>query len=269
MKKNLTKFDLILMLTGSLVLLFIAAPLLKMFFSTSISELTGVAMDKEVQSSIWMTIWTSMLGTFIFSFLAIPFAYFLARKNFPFKRLICGIIDIPVVIPHSAAGIAILGVISRDSFAGGIADKLGFSFVDSTIGIMIAMIFVSVPFLINAAKDGFEAVPIRLEKVAYTLGASPVRVFLTISLPMAWRSILSGFVLMWARGLSEFGAVIVVAYYPTVTSVLIYDRFTAYGLKYAQPVAVLFIIVCLLIFILFRLLSGNKKGFSKDNYREM
>ena len=63
--------------------------------------------------------------------------------------------------------------------------------------------------------------------------------------------------MMWARGLSEFGAVIVIAYHPTVTSVLIYDRFTAYGLKYAQPVAVLFILVCLTVFILFRLLSKN------------
>jgi molybdate/tungstate transport system permease protein len=255
--KKTSIFDLALMVIGGLVLLFILAPLLKMFFSCTFGDLITTAKNTEVQSSIWMTIWTSILGTFLFSFLAVPFAYLLARKNFPFKRLVCGIIDIPVVIPHSAAGIALLGVLSRDGFIGSLFHKLGISFIDSTAGIMIAMIFVSLPFLINAAKDGFESVPISLEKTAYTLGASPIRVFFTISLPLAWKAILSGFVMMWARGLSEFGAVIVIAYHPTVTSVLIYDRFTAYGLKYAQPIAVLFIIICLTVFILFRLLSRN------------
>ena len=258
--KKTSLFDLSLMMIGGLVLLFILAPLLRMFFSTTSETLINAAKDTVVQKSIWMTISTSILGTFLFSFLAVPFAYLLARKNFPLKRLVCGIIDIPVVIPHSAAGIALLGILSRDGIVGNIFEKFGITFVDNTAGIMIAMIFVSVPFLINAAKDGFESVPISLEKTAYTLGASPFRVFFTVSLPLAWRAILSGFVMMWARGLSEFGAVIIIAYHPTVTSVLIYDRFTAYGLKYAQPVAVLFIIVCLAVFILFRLLSKNNSA---------
>jgi molybdate/tungstate transport system permease protein len=122
-------------------------------------------------------------------------------------------------------------------------------------GIMAAMAFVSLPFLINAARDGFAAVPERFEKAALNLGASPARVFLTISTPLAWRSILSGLVLMWARGLSEFGAVAVVAYHPIVTPVLIYERFGAFGLKYARPVAALFLGVCLVFFLVIRLLA--------------
>ena len=264
--KKLSLFDLFLIFLGGVILLFIVAPLLGMFFGCSFDSLLGVAKDKEVTGSIWLTLWTSILTTFLFSLLAVPFAYLLARKNFPFKRLLCGIIDIPVVIPHSAAGIAVLGLISRDSIIGSIADKFGLSFVDSPAGIMIAMAFISLPFLINGAREGFEAVPVRLEKVAYTLGASPCRVFLTVSLPLARRGILSGFVMMWARGLSEFGAIVIVAYHPAVTSVLIYERFTAYGLKYAQPVAVLFVLVCLVIFIFFRLLMGNSKRNKNIRY---
>ena len=122
------------------------------------------------------------------------------------------------------------------------------------------MAFVSLPFLINAARDGFEAVPERLEKAALNLGASPARVFFTISLPLAWRSIISGFIMMFARGMSEFGAVVIVAYYPMVTSVLIYERFGAFGLKYARPVSVIFITVSLLFFIILRLLSKQKNA---------
>ena len=269
MRNNrITTFNLILAFLGGVLLLFILAPLLGMFFGCSIDSLIGVAKNKEVTGSIWLTLWTSILTTFIFSLLAVPFAFLLARKNFPFKRLICGIIDIPVVIPHSAAGIAVLGVLSRDSFVGGIANKFGFSFIDHPAGIMVAMAFISLPFLINGAREGFESVPVQLEKTAYTLGASNVRVFFTISLPLAWRAIMSGFVMMWARGLSEFGAVVIIAYHPSVTAVLIYERFTAFGLKYARPVAVLFVLVCLLVFILFRFLSsgkGRNKNIRYDN----
>jgi molybdate/tungstate transport system permease protein len=131
-------------------------------------------------------------------------------------------------------------------------DVVGLRFIDHPAGIMLAMAFVSLPFLINAARDGFAAVPERLEKVALTLGASPVRVFFTISLPLAWRSVLSGLILMWARGMSEFGAVVIVAYNPKTAPVLIFERFTSYGLKYATPVAAIFVTVCLLIFVFLR-----------------
>jgi len=113
----------------------------------------------------------------------------------------------------------------------------------------------SVPFLINAARAGFLAVPERLEKAARSLGASPWRVFFTISLPMAWRDILSGMVLMWARGISEFGAVIIIAYHPMTTPVMVFQRFNDYGLAHARSVAVLLIIICVAIFVVVRFLA--------------
>jgi molybdate/tungstate transport system permease protein len=97
-----------------------------------------------------------------------------------------------------------------------------------------------------------------LEKAALNLGASPTRVFFTISLPLAWKSIVSGLIMMFARGMSEFGAVIVVAYHPMITPVLIFERFGSFGLKYARPVAVLFIGVCLLVFVLVRLIARKE-----------
>jgi molybdate/tungstate transport system permease protein len=244
---------------GGVVLLFIIAPLISMFVSCSLPELAETTKDAEVRSSIWLTLWTSMAATALFAIAAIPFSYLLARKGFPLKGLVTGIIDLPIVIPHSAAGIALLGVLSRNSVLGKAAGKIGFSFVDSSAGIMAAMAFVSIPYLINSARDGFLAVDERLEKAALNLGASPLRVFLTISLPLAWRPILSGLILMWARGMSEFGAVMIIAYHPTITPVLLYERFGAFGLKYARPVAVIFIAVCLVFFIVLRLLAKGEK----------
>ncbi len=257
--KRLSYFQLTITLAGALILLFIIAPLAGMFVDTSPVDLFSTATETEVQKSIWLTIWVSLSATLFFALAAIPLAYLLARKSFPFKNLVAGIIDLPVVIPHSAAGIAILGFVSRDSALGKIGSTLGLNFVGHPAGIAIAMAFVSLPFLINAARDGFAAVPVRLEKAALTLGASPARAFFTISLPLAWRSIVSGLILMFARGMSEFGAVIMVAYHPMITPVLIYERFGSFGLKYARPVAVLFIMISLAVFIALRMLARNKE----------
>ena len=246
-------------LLGALILLFILAPVLGLLFSSSPLKLFETAKDPEVKNSILLTLGTSMGGTLLFALAAVPFSWILARYRFPLKKLVTAIIDLPVVIPHSAAGIAVLGFLSRDTWLGKASSAAGFNFVGHPAGIMIAMAFVSLPYLINAARDGFLSVPERLEKAALTLGASPVRVFFTISLPLAWKNILSGLILMFARGMSEFGAVVIIAYHPMITPVLIYERFTSFGLKYAQPVSVLFILVVLVFFMVIRLLLSSSK----------
>jgi molybdate/tungstate transport system permease protein len=247
------------MLLSSLVLLFILAPLAGMFIHTGGTQFLETIKDKEIHQSVWLTLWVSFAATLFFAFGAIPLAWLLARKNFPLKNVVQGIIDLPVVLPHTAAGIALLGFISRDGFMGKTASLLGLDLVNHPSGIALAMAFVSVPFLINAARDGFAAVPERLEKAALNLGASQTKVFFSISLPLAWRNITTGFVMMFARGMSEFGAVVIIAYHPMIAPVLIYERFSSYGLNYARPAAVFFILVALLFFIALRLVSLKKK----------
>jgi len=253
-------FKLIASLLGGLLLLFIISPILGMVLATPMESLVKTAGEEEVQQSIWLTIWIAMAATLLFAILSIPLSYLLARFDFPLKRLVLGIIDLPVVIPHSAAGIALLGFMARDSFLGKTSSSIGFDLVGSPGGIALAMAFVSVPFLINYAREGFASVPERLEKAALNLGASPTRVFFTISLPLAWKSIVSGLIMMFARGMSEFGAVVIVAYHPMITPVLIFERFGSFGLKYARPVSVLFICVCLLVFILVRLIARKERS---------
>ncbi|MCK9399792.1 MAG: ABC transporter permease [Bacteroidales bacterium] len=252
-------FQLFLILLSGVVLLFIIGPLVGMFVATSPDQLFESSKDPEVQRSIGLTLWVSMAATLVFALGGIPLAYLLARRDFAMKRLVLGIIDLPIVIPHSAAGIAVLGFVSRDSYLGKLGSMIGLDFVGAPAGIAIAMAFVSIPFLINAARDGFSAVPLRLELAALNLGATPARVFFSISLPLAWRNIVSGLILMFARGMSEFGAVIIVAYHPMVTPVLIWERFSSFGLNYARPVAVIFIVVSLIFFIALRLLSRTRK----------
>jgi molybdate/tungstate transport system permease protein len=252
-------FSWILLFLSSLILLFIVAPLAGLFIHTGAKDLFETAADKTVQDSIILTVWISFVATLFFALAAVPFAWVLARKNFPLKSIVQAIIDLPVVLPHTAAGIALLGFISRDGLLGKAASLIGLNLVNSRGGIALAMAFVSLPFLINSARDGFAAIPERLEKAALNLGANRSRVFRTISLPLAWRSIITGFVMMFARGMSEFGAEVIIAYHPMIAPVLIYDRFSSFGLKYARPAAVLFIIVALVVFTFLRLLSERRR----------
>lgn len=259
MKNKFDSFNILLTLLGGAALLFIVAPILGLYLKVGLPELKNAFYDQEIRDCIWLTLWSSMLATLFFSLLAIPFSYLLAKKNFPFKKTVNAIVDLPVVIPHSAAGLALLIIVGRHSMIGKTFDSWGISFVGNEIGIMLAMAFVSIPFLINSARDGFSAVPTELEKAALNLGATPAKVFFTISLPLAIRPILSGLILMFARGMSEFGAVIILAYHPMIAPIMIFDQFSNFGLEHAKSLAVLFITISLLVFVILKLLSSRRE----------
>ena len=243
------------LLLGLVILLFISVPLLKMVFSSSPGILWDTMREGEVTSAIWLTLYAALISTAFGLLFGVPLAYFLARHRFRGKRFVEALIDVPIVVPHSAVGIALLFVFGQDFLVGKTFHLMGIDFVSAVPGIIIAMMFVSVPFLVNSAKNGFEKVDVRLEKVARTLGASPWQAFFRVSLPLAWRSIFAGSVMMWARGISEFGAVLILAYHPMIAPILVYERFEEYGLDYARPVAVILILVCLVLFIGLRSLA--------------
>jgi molybdate/tungstate transport system permease protein len=248
------RMRIIFLLLGALIFAFITVPILKMILASSPAILLDTLFDSEVAASILLTLYAALIATVIGFILGVPLAYLLAKADFRGKRLIEGFIDLPIVVPHSAAGIALLFVFGRNFFMGKAFQAVGIQFLDSLAGIVIAMLFVSVPFLIDSAKEGFKKVDTRLENVARTLGASNWQTFTKISFPLAWRSIVAGNIMMWARGISEFGAVIIIAYHPMIAPVLVYERFETYGLNYARPVAVLLILICLIVFIALRLL---------------
>lgn len=252
---TINPMKIIFLLLGVVILLFIFLPLFTITISSSPSELLDTLRQGEVRGAILLSLYAALLATVIGFVLGIPLAYLLARHDFPGKGIIEGLIDLPIVIPHSAAGIALLFVFGQRFLLGRGFHALGLDFVGEIPGIVIAMLFVSIPFLVNSAKEGFKKVDVKLENVARTLGASPWQAFFRISLPLARGSILSGTVMMWARGISEFGAVMILAYYPMVAPVLVYARLESFGLDYAMPVAVLLILTCLVIFIVLRVVA--------------
>lgn len=248
------KMYFVFTILGVVTLLFIILPILLLIIGINPDVLFETFKDKQVQSSILLTLYAGILSTLFGLIFGVPLAYLLAKFDFRGKAIIESIIDIPIIIPHTAAGIALLTVFGQNFFLGRLASLAGIQFVGTILGIVMAMSFVSIPFLINSAKEGFRGVNPKLEKVARTLGASAWMSFCKVSLPLASKSIATGAIMMWARGISEFGAVVIIAYHPMVASILVYERFESYGLDYARPVAVLLILVCLIIFISLRVI---------------
>lgn len=260
--KKIDPFAGIAVAASFLILAFIILPLAEMVIQPTFGSLVETIKDRDVQKSIWLSVYTSSLAAVISFLLGTPLAYLLARKDFKGKKLIESIIDLPIMIPHPVIGIAILSMAGRDHWLGGVLQELGVRIMGSVTGIVVVLTFVGIPFYINTAKNGFEAIPSRLEKVSRSLGASMTATFIRITVPLAWRSMLVGMIMCAARAISEFGAIVIVAYHPMIAPVMIYERFTAYGLQYSQPVAVWLIVVCLVLFVLLRMVSLPKRNRS-------
>ena len=251
-RKNLI-FNLVFSIAGGLLVVFVVLPLLSTLLSTTPADFIKSFADPEVLQSIGLTFGAAAIATALAMVTGIPLAYLLARRKFRGKRLLEAIINLPVVIPHTAAGIALLLVFGRRGLLGQWFSPLGVTFTDNLAGIVVAMLFVSLPFLVNLSRESFALVDEEYEKVALIDGASQWQAFFTVTLPLAWRGVLGGAVMMWARGISEFGAVVILAYHPKIVPVLIFERFQGYGLDAAQPIALLLILVALVVFISLRL----------------
>jgi len=232
---------------GSFLIVYIALPL-AVIFTKQASDwgmLVRTLHDPLVLEALRNSLFTATATALIALLLGVPLGYVLARREFRGKSLIQAVVDVPIVIPHSVVGIMLLVTFSS-------------AILDSYTGIIAAMLFVSAPFTINAARDGFLAVDERLEHVARTLGASQMKAFFTVSLPMALSSILSGAIMTWARAISEVGAILIVAYYPKTAQVLVMEYFNNYGLRSSRPISVILVVMSLTIFIMLRWLVGRE-----------
>lgn len=230
---------------SSLLLLFLVAPLAGIVGGWGASGIRALVSDAELRGSLWLTLVTATTATLLGAAGGIPLAYALSRRRFRGRGLVAALLDLPLVVPHPVAGIALLLLLGRDTPAGRALLAAGLQITGTRTGIVCAMLFVSAPLLVSAAREAFDRVDPRLEAVARTLGDTPWRAVRRVTLPLAARGLVAAGVVMWARAISEFGAIVVLTYNPKVASVLSYERFTAFGLKSALPVAAVLVLLAL------------------------
>jgi molybdate/tungstate transport system permease protein len=213
--------------------------------------------DPELQGALALTAVAATTATIITMLLGTPLAYLLARDRMPAGGVVSALVELPLLIPHPVAGIALLLAFGRASPAGAQLARIGLGIVGSPLGIGLAMLFVAAPLYVSAAREAIARVDERYEAVARTLGDSRWRAVRRVTLPLAGRGLWAAAVVMWARAVSEFGAIVILTYNPKVASVLSYDRFTAFGLDAALPVAAVLVLLALVPLLVLRSLRSS------------
>lgn len=253
---------------GFILLAAIVLPIFYLVFQSTPQTLAHTARGVEFRTALANTFWTATVSTILILLFGVPLAYAMARLEFRGKDIIDSLIDLPILIPQSVAGIALMVIFGSKTPVGEFLEThLGVSVSGSFVGIIACQVFVSSPFLIRAALNSFLQMDPKLENVSRTLGASMMGTFRRVSLPLATPAIFSGCILTWSRAVSETGSIMVIAYKPLTIGTLTFDSFTQYGLEEARPVAVLLVLVCLWAFIALRWARGYASVLSARRTR--
>jgi len=245
-------------LLGTVLLIALAFPLLLFAARQDPALVLEKLGDPGVHRMLYLSIYAPLLAAVFALLTGVPLAYLLS-KGFPGSELVQSLVDLPLVVPHSVAGIIILfGFGPRGAFP-------QLSILGTMVGAVLAMTFVSAPFAVNSTREAFESLDRRVEHAARIHGATSFETFRRISFPLAARGILTGGVLAWARAVSEFGAVAVVAYtirffYPpagqTVRAahapVFIFQEYLTGSLESSGAVAFILLVVSIAIFLVIR-----------------
>ncbi|MFC4358079.1 ABC transporter permease [Halobium salinum] len=248
---------------GAVLLVAVGLPLATFVARQEPSVVAEKALDPEVHRMLYLTVYAPLLAALVTLVFGTPLAYLLSR-GFAGDSLVQSLVDLPLVVPHSVAGLLIL-------FGFGQGAAFEFLPVLGTVpGMVLALTFVSAPFAVNVVREGFDAVDRRLEYAARIHGASRWETFRRVDLPLVKRAMLTGGVMAWARSVSEFGAVAVVAYnveffYPvageTVTGqhapVFIFNTYTSGSLPESSAVGFILLTMSVAIFLLVRWVAGD------------
>ena len=191
---------------------FVVLPLLGVAVRLPWADAWSLASSGAARRAALVSLQTSVVAALVSAATGVPLGWWLARTRFRAVGLVRSVIVMPMILPPVVAGIALLSVFGRRGIIGQhLLGWWGISIPFTRTAVVLAQVFVSIPFLVLAVESAFRQLDAGLEDAARTLGASPMRVFLTIALPGARPAIVAGIALAWARSLGEFGASITFA----------------------------------------------------------
>lgn len=191
---------------------FVAVPLLALAWrAAQDGEVAQRLSTPFVLHALQLSLLTSTLTLLLALLLGVPLAYLLARARFPGRRLLVILVELPMVLPPTVAGVALLVAFGRRGLFGGWLAAAGLELPFTTAAVVLAQLFVAAPFLVRTLQAGFESVDPTYERVSATLGVSALRTFWRVTLPLARPALVTGAVLCWTRALSELGATLIFA----------------------------------------------------------
>ena len=198
-------------LAVTLMLALLALPVVALLLRVSPGAVLARLGERDVRESLALSLATSATATALVALLGTPLAWVLATRRLPAQRVIDALVLLPMVLPPTVAGFALLLAFGRAGLAGRALSVFGLSLPFTTAAVVIAQVFMAAPFFIASARAGFAAVDVRYREAAATLRAGEWHTFVRVALPLSRRALVAGLAMSGARALGEFGATIVFA----------------------------------------------------------
>jgi len=201
-----------LLLPALIGLAFLVLPFAGLLARTPWADLVPLLSSAEVRGALWLSLSTATVATAVSLLFGVPLAWLIARTEFPGRRAVRALVTVPLVIPPVVGGVALLLVLGRNGLLGRyLYEWTGLSLPFTTAAVVVAQVFVAMPFLVISVEGALRGADRRYEEAAATLGASRWTAFRRVTLPMVAPGVVAGAVLAWARALGEFGATITFA----------------------------------------------------------
>nr|WP_252977839.1 sulfate ABC transporter permease subunit CysT [Shewanella sp. MM_2022_3] len=241
----------------SLILLLPTTGLIMQTSQMSWAEYWGVITDPRVLASYKVTILSALAASLFNCLFGLLLAWVLVRYEFPGKRLLDALVDLPFALPTAVAGITLATLYAENGQIGSLLAEIGIKVAYTPLGIVVAMIFTSIPFVVRTVQPVLEELSNDEEEAGMTLGATDSAVFWRVILPSLWPALMVGTALSFTRSLGEFGAVIFIAgnmpYISEITSLMIFVRLQEFDFAGASAIASIVLITSLLLLLLINL----------------
>ncbi len=251
----------------TLLLVLLGLPILALVLRVpSVSILHGLR-DPEVLQALRLSLISSVAATITVVLIGLPAAYLLATRTFPGKVILEAVVDLPLVLPPTVAGLALLLAFGRAGLTGRALSFIGLQVPFTTLAVVVAQTFMSLPLFVGAVRAGFASVDTRYLDAAKTLRASETDRFWRVMLPLAAPSVLAGAAMAWARALGEFGATITFAgNLPGVTQTMPLAVYTALQTNLDSAIALALILMIVSLGLLLAIRSGRAASMPGRNH---
>lgn len=253
-KNILPGFNISLGYTLLYLSLIVLIPLSAAFIKTtelSFSEFWAVVSAPRVVASYKLTFGASLLGALINAVFGLLTAWVLVRYTFPGKKIIDALVDLPFALPTAVAGIALTAVYAGNGWIGSWLEPHGIKVAFTPIGVVIALTFIGLPFVVRTVQPVLEDLEAETEEAAASLGANRWQTFTKIIFPAIWPALLTGFALAFARAIGEYGSVIFIAgnvpFVSEITPLIIITKLEQYEYAQATAVAVVMLVISFLL----------------------
>ncbi len=249
---------------------FVLIPLASVFISASrlsFSDFIGIVTSRQIVSSYIVSFSCAFLAAVLNAVFGLMLAWVLVRYDFPGKRLMDGVIELPFALPTAVAGISLTFLYSDKGWIGALFAKVGIKVAYTRIGIVIAMIFVGIPFVVRTVQPVLEKLDRQYEEAAMMLGAGRIYTFFHVILPELFPALLAGFGLAFARGIGEYGSVVFIAgnipFKTQIAPLMIMTKLEQYKYSDATAVALVLLFVSFLLMLLINTVQIYMQKFSK------